>query len=350
MTENNYYNTKYGCDVSFYYNDIMKDLRNNRINNKWLCNNNEESYSDYLYEIINKSINNILCFRREVLVTHLVILHELKNCEDNKDRIILEYMYHSLKLLRNTDLKIYDVLRSMSKKVKEYNIRKNSDIAKAILYDAKKIKERIERNRQMITNGYIFTSAVRPYYFYLQKQGIKFIDDINTHIKLDGKWEEEKDKFDSYIDIIIKYSKESNNVSYKDARMEEYFRICIHKEKTEMHKQIERQEKTLCRQRTKLNKFVLKKEKSYRNQPWRIIDTITNNSKYDIRYTSCSAIVALCRIDNEEVFKYFTPHGLVSNIEYASLYFDNEIQDIEKYKEICESYDDVVCVSTVRLI
>ena len=337
-------------DTVMYYEKIMKQLMRGVINNKWLCTDNEKSYTNTLIDIINKCKREIWFFRRETLIIQRVLLYELEKVQDEKDETVLNYLYISISKIRTSYKEMFAVFETIEYKLNNTEISENSDIAKAIIHDCATNTRRITEKRKMIRDEYIYLSMIRPYYFNLQKKGISFKEDIENHINIYGKWEDELDSFSQYVDGIIAFAEKSGKTNYIDARLENYDRVNINRINRELEKKQKNADKVLERQINKLNTYVHNKETTIRRNPnsqQSLIDIIMKQSGYHT-YCSCSVIVAIQKIDQEKIV-FFTGTGFSTNIKNSKFYFDNEQQNMQKEKEVCSAYEGIKCVTTLQI-
>ena len=225
-------------DVRINYNSILKNFQSEIINNEWLVMNGEESFSKTLLELVKKTLDNMVYFNRENLIIQRVILHELSNADNEKDIVVLRYLYNGISYIRKTYYNMNDYYRAIYFPLKKYNIKKDSQLTKAIINDCDIVNKRIKEKRKMIKDEYIYLSAIRPYYFDLQKRGISFKSDIQNYVNLNGKWDEEKDSFNDYIQNIIDFTAKSGKTNHIDARLECYDKInkYIENAKEEKHR------------------------------------------------------------------------------------------------------------------
>ena len=334
-------------DKMLYYGKIMDSFCKGDINKKWLCDKGEKSYSSELRNYVTNTINNVGNLGKESIFVQWALVHELKKCTDEKDKECLQYLYIGIKTIRSSFMGMFDKLCTIRDQLENYDIKENCDLAKAIIRNDRIHEKRTAEKRKLIREEYLFLSLVRPYYFYLQKKGISFTEDINNHVNMHNRWKDEREKFNAYFNIILDFAEKSGNKNHINARLEEYKKIKNRNQREREHKKAISKERTLERQTTKINNFTSHWENTYKKQTWRIMKTVVNLPNYSLKYKSCCVIVALCRINGQEVFRYFTGSALTDDIHSAAFYFDDSIKDIDKYKEECSKCEDVCVVSTL---
>jgi hypothetical protein len=173
---------------------------------------------------------------------------------------------------------------------------------------------------------------------------------MEEHINLIGLWEEEVvEDLDNYVDMIIEYAHESGKTNYIDARLERYEQVSARRNAMIREKEQARKEKKALKYETKLENFI--RSQHNRKRENRIaLDLATSNYRYDPRYKSCTVIVALCKYEDMEYFAYYAGQEVSTDINDASLFYDDDLKYLSECKRTCMEMEEVLCVSTMRLL
>lgn len=103
----------------------------------------------------------------------------------------------------------------------------------------------------------------------------------------------------------------------------------------------------------RLIKFVNDKSYKIRKNPKYYGDlyrAIMSHPNYDINCTMCCVIVALQVIDNKTTITFFTGSGFSPDINNSDFYFDEDCNCEMRIKEIRSKYDNIVEITTMRII
>ena len=337
-------------DKSIYYDDLTRKFSRGLVDLDWLCTEEEESYSPVLYKAISDLRQDIRHFSRETLVTHRVILHELENTTDERDKVVLQRMFGTASIFRRSFRQQYGVDGAFMHHLKRYNLRKDTDITRALVKTINAQKDRIKERRNRFRDEYIYLSAVRPYFFELQKKGVSFKDDMETHINLTGFWEDEvKDDLNEYVQMIIDFAAQSGKTNYIEARLEEYDRIHTFQCKAKEERKAASNAKQLERRLDKLHKFIAAQYSKIRVNN-KFMEYITGYYKYDSSYTSCKVIVALAKIGGHETITYYAGQEVSEDFNESSLFFNDDEAILQECLKECEEFENVLCCATMQLL